>query len=349
VIYYGDEQGFAGTGGDKDARQTLFASQVADYQNQPLVTGETAGSVDRFSTAAPLYTHIETLSQLRAANPALDTGAQFERYATNGPGIYAFSRVDRDEKTEYLVALNNTESEQTVSLTTLTAGASYTALYGGGAALTSDPAAAASITVPPLGTVVYKADRTVTAPDAAAAISVTAPAEGAALAGQVAVTADVADTTWSETSFSWRVAGSDDWTALGTAEDTDPRVFHDIRGLENGTLVEYRAVTEDAAGQRSAASTYASVGNAVTLVETEEPETPIELVTVPGSHNSEMGCAGDWAPGCEAAKLALRPDGIYAGTFTMPAGSYQYKVALNGTWDINYGPNGEPNSESHTA
>src|SRR5690606_25907785 len=28
VVYYGDEQGFVGTGGDKDARQTLFATDV---------------------------------------------------------------------------------------------------------------------------------------------------------------------------------------------------------------------------------------------------------------------------------------------------------------------------------
>ncbi|HEX5859795.1 MAG TPA: pullulanase-type alpha-1,6-glucosidase [Microbacterium sp.] len=340
VVYYGDEQGFAGTGGDKDARQTLFPTQVTEYQNQPLVTGETAGSVARYSTTAPLYTHISALSELRAAHPALDTGAQFERYATNGPGIYAFSRVDREEKTEYLVALNNTKTEQTVSLTTLTAGASYASLYGGGSALTSDSAAAASVTVPALGAVVYKADRTVTAPAAAADITVSAPAAGAGITGQVAVTADVADTTWSETSFSWRVAGSDEWTSLGTAEDTDPRVFHDIRGLADGTLIEYRAVTTDAAGQRSAASTYASVGNAVTLVEEEEPETPIELVTVPGNHNSEMGCAGDWAPNCDAAKLTLQPGGVYKGTFDLPAGDYEYKVALNGSWDVNYGANG---------
>src|SRR5690606_7739982 len=31
VVYYGDEQGFAGLGGDKSARQTLFASQVPEY------------------------------------------------------------------------------------------------------------------------------------------------------------------------------------------------------------------------------------------------------------------------------------------------------------------------------
>lgn len=31
VIYYGDEQGFTGAGGDKDARQPMFASRTADY------------------------------------------------------------------------------------------------------------------------------------------------------------------------------------------------------------------------------------------------------------------------------------------------------------------------------
>ena len=107
-------------------------------------------------------------------------------------------------------------------------------------------------------------------------------------------------------------------------------------------------MSTDAAGNRSAASTYASVGNAVNLVEEEEPEQPIDLVTVPGSHNSEMGCAGDWAPGCEVAKLTLRADGIYSGTFDVPAGDYEYKVALNGSWDVNYGANGVPGGDNIT-
>ena len=48
VVYYGDEQGFAGTGGDKDSRQSLFASQVSDYQNQELITGKKLGTQDRY-------------------------------------------------------------------------------------------------------------------------------------------------------------------------------------------------------------------------------------------------------------------------------------------------------------
>ncbi|MFE1646822.1 pullulanase-type alpha-1,6-glucosidase [Microbacterium sp. P01] len=340
VVYYGDEQGFAGTGGDKDARQSLFASQVADYQNQPLITGETAGSVDRYATDAPLYTHIAELAALRAAHPALSTGAQIERYAANGPGVYAFSRVDRQEKTEYLVAVNNSTTAASVDLTTLTPSASYAVLHGDGTTVTTDASAAASITVPALGAVVWKADRAVTAPEAAGAVTLTAPAAGAGLSGVSPVSADVDDAVWQESSFAWRIAGDDEWTALGTAEDSDPRVFHDPAGLATGTLVEYRVVTTDAAGQHSAASTYASVGNAVTVEVPEVPEQPIAMVTVPGSHNSEMGCAADWDPACDAAKLTLRPDGIWAGSFELPAGAYEYKVALNGSWTLNYGANG---------
>ncbi|GAT74121.1 alpha-1,6-glucosidase [Microbacterium sp. HM58-2] len=341
VVYYGDEQGFAGPGGDKDARQTLFATQVAEYANQNLITGEQAGSTDRYATDAPLYTHIAALSDLRAAHPALGEGAQIERYAAAGAGVYAFSRVDATEKVEYLVAVNNATSPQTVDLTTLTADAGYSVLHGDAAALTTDAGAATSITVPALSAVVWKADRTVTAPAEAAALTVTVPAAGAGLSGQSAVQADIADQ-WVQTSFAWRVVGSEEWHALGTAEDTDPRVFHDIRGLDRGTLVEYRAVTTDAAGHHAAASTYASVGNAVTLEAGEEPESPIDMVTVPGSLNSEMGCAGDWDPACEKAKLALRADGVWAGTFDLPAGTYEYKAAVNGSWAINYGANGVP-------
>ncbi|WP_067195166.1 pullulanase-type alpha-1,6-glucosidase [Microbacterium sp. XT11] len=345
VVYYGDEQGFAGPGGDKDARQTMFATQVADYANQPLVTGEQAGSVDRYGTDAALYTHIKELAALREAHPALVDGAQIERYAASGPGVYAFSRVDPTDKVEYLVAVNNATTAQTVDLTTLTADAGYGVVYGDGAALTTDAGAATTITVPALSSVVWKADRTVTAPDEAAPVSVSVPAAGAGVSGQSAVQAGIADQ-WAQTSFSWRVVGGDEWHALGTAEDTDPRVFHDIRGLKKGTLVEYRAVTTDAAGHHAAASTYASVGNAVTLEAPEEPESPIDMVTVPGSLNSEMGCAGDWDPACEKAKLTLRADGVWAGTFDLPAGDYEYKAAVNGSWAINYGANGVPDGSN---
>ena len=347
VVYYGDEQGFTGPGGDKDARQTLFATQVDEYANQDLITGERAGSVDRFDTDAPLYTHIAELSALRDAHPALADGAQIERYTADGVGVYAFSRVDADDKVEYFVAVNNAASEQAIEVPTLTADASFDVIYGGGSAFTTDAGATASITVPALSAVVWKADAQVTAPAEAAAVTVSAPAAGAGVSGQSAVQATIADQ-WAQTSFSWRVVGSDDWHSLGTAENTKPRVYHDIRGLEQGTLIEYRAVTTDAAGNHAAASTFASVGNSVSLEIDEEPVSEIDMVTVPGSLNSEMGCAGDWDPACERAKLTLRSDGVWEGTFELPAGDYEYKAAINGSWAINYGLNGVPDGTNVT-
>lgn len=353
VVYYGDEQGFAGTGGDKDARQSMFATQTAEYANQPLVTGETLGSTDRFDTSAPLYGQIADLAALRSAHPALESGAQIERYADDGAGVYAFSRVDRDEKIEYLVATNNSTADKTVSIPTLTADASFTSIYGGGASLTTGADGVASVTVPALSAVVYTADKTVTAPSAAGDISISVPTAGAGLSGLAPVSADIPDSTWAETSFAWRVAGDDEWTPLGTAEDTTPRVFHDVRGLTAGTLIEYRAVSTDAAGNRSAASTYASVGDPVTATVPEEPEEPNEpepqeptvygSVSVPGSFNQEAGCPGDWQPDCAAVQMT-QVDGIWTLSLAdLPVGSYEYKIATEKKWDENYGAGGALN------
>ena len=358
VVYYGDEQGFVGTGGDKDARQSLFASQVPSYQNQNLITGEAAGSVDRYDTSAPVYARIADLAALREANPALVTGAQIERYADDGAGVYAFSRVDRDEKVEYLVALNNTTADKAVNLTTLTANASYAPVYGTQSGISTDAASAASVTVPALSAVVYRAGTTVTAPAEAPAVTLTVPAAGAGLTGTAPVTADVDDTTWQETSFAWRVVGSDEWHALGTAEDTDPGVFHTLDGLATGTLVEYRAVTTDAAGHHAASSTYASVGNKVSTgveVTPEEPEEPepqvpteYGAVSVPGSFNSKAGCPGDWQPDCDAVQMT-KVDGIWTLALAdLPAGTYEYKIATEKKWDENYGAGGALNGGNIT-
>ena len=65
-------------------------------------------------------------------------------------------------------------------------------------------------------------------------------------------------------------------------------------------------------------------------------------VVIAGNHQSELGCAGDWTADCTQAQLSLRPDGVYAGTFDLPAGDYEYKIALNGGWELNFGADGAP-------
>ncbi len=61
-------------------------------------------------------------------------------------------------------------------------------------------------------------------------------------------------------------------------------------------------------------------------------------VTVAGDLQSELGCGGDWDPGCAATHLTYdATDDAWQGTWTLPAGSWQYKAALNDAWDENYG------------
>ena len=67
-------------------------------------------------------------------------------------------------------------------------------------------------------------------------------------------------------------------------------------------------------------------------------------VTIAGSLQSELGCTGDWQPDCAVTHLAYDAgDGVWQGSFSIPAGSYEYKAALNDSWDENYGMNATPN------
>ena len=68
-------------------------------------------------------------------------------------------------------------------------------------------------------------------------------------------------------------------------------------------------------------------------------------VGIPGSYQSEAGCGGDWDPACPATQLVYDANGdIWKNTFSIsPAAAYEYKVALNGSWDVNYGTHAQQN------
>ena len=74
------------------------------------------------------------------------------------------------------------------------------------------------------------------------------------------------------------------------------------------------------------------------------------LVTVPGDFQDELGCEGDWQPNCMRSMLQdADGDGVYTFTTTaIPAGDYQGKVALNLSWDLNYGQEGARDGANFT-
>lgn len=68
------------------------------------------------------------------------------------------------------------------------------------------------------------------------------------------------------------------------------------------------------------------------------------IATAAGSYQSELGCSGDWDPGCLRSWLEDPDgDGIYTfSTTALPPGSYDAKVAINESWTENYGQGGTP-------
>ena len=156
VVYYGDEQGFTGDGGDKDARQDMMPSQVASYNDDKLIGTTATTAADNFDPTHPLYQTFTKYAALRAANKALRTGAQIQRVSSGAAGIYAFSRIDRDEKIEYVVALNNSDAAAAANVPTFyAAGEQFDPLYIEGSnvttTLTTDANGALSVTVPAQG------------------------------------------------------------------------------------------------------------------------------------------------------------------------------------------------------
>ncbi|MGZ4750476.1 MAG: pullulanase-type alpha-1,6-glucosidase [Oryzihumus sp.] len=346
VVYYGDEQGFIGSGGDKDARQDMFATKVPDYASQE-VLGGASGSKDRYDESAPLYRQLQFLERLRAANPGLADGAQIHRYASDGAGIYAFSRVDAGTGTEYVVAANNATTAKSATFSTYSDRMHFAPLLGASRDLVSGADDRVSVTVPPLSVSVWKARSGLSHRRTAPAVYLTSPQAGGVVGGRAEVGAAIPENAFAQVSFAWRAAGTSQWHPLGTDDNAPYRVFHDVSGLAKGTLLEYRAVAKDSSGNISASSSYGVVGDAQATGGSGGsggvgPVTQPDNVSVPGSHNSEMGCSGDWQPDCAQAQLSLdAKDQVWKGTTTsLPAGDYEYKVAIDKSWDENYGAGG---------
>ena len=69
VVYSGDEQGFTGAGGDKDARQDMFASQIADYLDDDLIGTDRTHADDNFDTDAPALPDASPLGRAAQGAP----------------------------------------------------------------------------------------------------------------------------------------------------------------------------------------------------------------------------------------------------------------------------------------
>jgi glycosidase len=150
VIYSGDEQGFTGDGGDQAAREDMFASQVASYNDNRLIGTNATTATDSYNPGHPLYREIATLSAIRSATPALRRGTQVTRFAGDKPGLFAVSRFDPDTGAEVLLLFNTAAQPFAGNVEIDPRTTAFTSLAGDCPARVT-VAGSVAVTLPPLG------------------------------------------------------------------------------------------------------------------------------------------------------------------------------------------------------
>ena len=251
-VYYGDEVGMIGNGGDKSARQDMFPTQVTAWKYEDRVFGSSIMNESSLTLATPLTARIKQLNDLRKANPALAIGSQTQRVVDGNTLVV--SRFDPVSRTEYLVAFNTGNTAKTVKVSTSTPSAIWQSLLSAGST-TSNALGEVNITVPARSTMVYKALSPLPVATAATVslnvtlntgnqtIQLSSGVSGTDL-GTVTFVAKQAD-------GSWQVLGSDDSRSFGMTWDYQPFVG---TGLAKGSKVAFAAIYKSTSGTISVSS-----------------------------------------------------------------------------------------------
>ena len=123
VIYYGDEQGFVGDGGDQLARQDMFPSQVARVQRR---RPDRDRRDDRRGQLRPVAPAVQGHRRAGRADARRIRRCATARSSTGCRAARARactrSRASTPSGREYVVALNNAEEARSASIPTYSAG-----------------------------------------------------------------------------------------------------------------------------------------------------------------------------------------------------------------------------------
>ena len=106
------------------------------------------------------------------------------------------------------------------------------------------------------------------------------------------------------------------------------------------------ATTEDAPAAKKA-STRKAPAKAAAAPAVETLPQP-DAVAIAGDFNKILGAPEDWAPQYDEVQMEFNPlVQLWTLTAELPAGFYTYKIALNRSWDENYGAFGVRDGANH--
>ena len=248
TLYYGDEKGMAGVGGDKQARQDMFPTQIVSWQTQPRIGANPIATSSSFNQVHPLEIQLQDLQKLIAANPALRDGTQQVR--TTVGDVFVVTRFADDQ--EYFVAFNGSDEAAKAKFSVATTDSTWEALNGI-CSLTS----AMEITVPARDYCVYKAGKKYLDPKKLS-VQLSLKNRDSLFQDGIALTATVPGNGYNTVAFSYRKKGGK-WISVGTSEKRTVkdsatkagfyRAYLLKSGLKIGTEVEVIAVARNTSGK----------------------------------------------------------------------------------------------------
>ena len=216
VLYYGDEKGMTGAGGDKAARQDMFPTLVSDWQSEYRIGGAPIGTQSAFAVHNPLEDVVTSLQSLTAQYPALRSGTQQVRYGK--ANTFAVSRYANGQ--EFLVAFNDGDSASTFTSPVSTNNALWSQISGSASNI-STSGANVTMTIPARSWVVLKADHNFAPQQSKLSITLNRPVADNNTPNWVAVSANVPGNDFETVTFNIRKPGGS-WSSLGS---TDRRTF----------------------------------------------------------------------------------------------------------------------------
>jgi glycosidase len=247
VVYYGDEQGFAGLGGDKSARQTMFPATATEFIDQDTIGSDATVSDDNFDPEHPFYQHIAMLNSLRADHPTLATGAQIIHPAA--ASVFSLSRVDRDLRIEYLVVANNGPLAIPATIPALSPDTTFNFLLGGDGSVTSDGAGEVTLEIGARSTAVLVADQPVPITESEPSITIVRPEAGGEIPTvRYRIEVELGDRRYAEVTFAISVDGGEP-LVLGTDDAPPYRLYWNNQAIPTGAEVEVIATVDDGSGR----------------------------------------------------------------------------------------------------
>ena len=91
-------------------------------------------------------------------------------------------------------------------------------------------------------------------------MTLTEPAEGAEVVGNVELEAVLDRAQLAEVTFALKAGAATEWTVLGTDDNPPYRIFHDVSGLAAGTPLQIKAIARDRSGNLDSDTATAVVG-----------------------------------------------------------------------------------------